>query len=621
MDRVVVAPDRNRLRFVDRGWVASLRRTLSQRGIALCLLGLVALSTALRIAFVVRVHAPTVFSDELGYDKLAQSIAQNGKLALFNKEGISYSPLYPALLSPIYALGASAPAAYDWIKIVNSFLISLSILPIYKIARFVSPRRPSLLVAALSTLAPLTSYAAFTMSENVAYPLCLVAIWMMLKAICEPRARNDAILLGAIIAASAARVQLIVLVPAALTSFLLTGIFERHVGESSVRSAVNRVVRHRLLFGSVAAVLVVAGVGALSGKEVSSVFGRYAAVGRAGYPNLWHFLNLTVRHVAGLDLALGVAPFAGTLVATLAFVRSGSRGKTLAFAAAAASLTGWLVLEVAWDAAQFDSPHGDVPRIHERFLIYVVPLFLVALLATVRIAARVSRRSYLVAAVCAALLPVVIPFHTVVNSTVSVDSFGLEPFARIIRGATVPAPHATLTAIWISATFALLYVVVRERLRSVVTLVLIAFLLISGLTWTRIESGALFARGALPAHRDWVDRAKPDGGVVLVTAGEFPASALETAYNNLSIARLYYICAPNFGPDFGETQVMIDRAGRLRDSAGLVRARYAVMPAGLGVRGQIVASNPQGKEVLVAPRNGVLTVPPGTPVRCHRPGA
>src|SRR5215208_510733 len=105
------------MRINDSRFVANLLRTLPRRGVALGLLGLVGLSTALRIALVARVHAPTVFSVELGYAKLAQSIGQSGKLALFNNEGLSYSPLYPAVLSPIYALGASAPAAYEWIKI------------------------------------------------------------------------------------------------------------------------------------------------------------------------------------------------------------------------------------------------------------------------------------------------------------------------------------------------------------------------------------------------------------------------------------------------------------------------------------------------------------------------
>jgi hypothetical protein len=620
MQRVVTFPKRDRTRAGASGRLATSRWSFSRRGVVLCLLLIFVTSIALRIALVTRVQAPTVFSDELGYNKLAQSIGQSGKLALFNNEGLSYSPLYPAVLSPIYAFGATLADAYGWIKLVNAFLISLSILPIYKIARFVLPRRESLLAAALSIFAPLMSFAAFTVSENLAYPVCLVAIWMMLRAIREPKAANDALLLVAVVAASAARVQLVVLVPAALTAAVLAGLFERGADESAIHSIARRVRRQWLLFGSVAAGLVLAGLGAVAGTGISSAFGRYAVVGQAGHPSVWELVELTVRHLAGIDLAVGVVPFVGAIVAAFAFFRSRTRAKALPFAAVAISCTVWLLVEVAWDAAQFDSPSGDLPRIHERFLIYVVPFFLIALLATVRLAATISQRVYQLAAGSAVLLLLVIPFHTVINSTVSFDSMGLEPFARVVLGQTVPAKHATLMAVWIALTLGLLYVVVRERLRSVVILVLIAFFLIDGVSWSRIESGGRFARLFLPSHRDWIDRAKPGGGVVLVTAADYPASALETAYSNESIARLYYICTPTFGPDFGEEQVTIDGAGRLRDSVGVIKARYAVMPAGLVVSGRIVTSNPQGRLVLVAAENGVLTLPPGTPpVQCHRP--
>src|SRR5438128_1827176 len=89
---------------------------LARSGPALWLAAIVALSIALRIALLARVHAPSVFMDELGYEKLAQSVGQSGKLALLGKGGLSYSPLYSVLLAPIYALGASAPSAYAWIK-------------------------------------------------------------------------------------------------------------------------------------------------------------------------------------------------------------------------------------------------------------------------------------------------------------------------------------------------------------------------------------------------------------------------------------------------------------------------------------------------------------------------
>src|SRR5215213_8771011 len=50
----------------------------SDRGVALTLAGLVAVSIVLRLLLVSIVEAPTVFNDELGYMKLAQSIGLDG---------------------------------------------------------------------------------------------------------------------------------------------------------------------------------------------------------------------------------------------------------------------------------------------------------------------------------------------------------------------------------------------------------------------------------------------------------------------------------------------------------------------------------------------------------------
>src|SRR5262249_26210924 len=169
---------------------------VTARQAVLGLVAIAAFSAVLRILIVRSMHAPTIFNDELGYAKLAESIGRTGHLALFNERGLSYSPLYPVLLAPIYALGAAAPTAYSAIKSVNAVLISLSVFPTYAIARYVLSRRLSLLVVALATAAPLMAYSSYVMSENLAYPVCLVVIWRMIEAVRRPGVRNDVLLMG-----------------------------------------------------------------------------------------------------------------------------------------------------------------------------------------------------------------------------------------------------------------------------------------------------------------------------------------------------------------------------------------------------------------------------------------
>jgi len=591
----------------------TLRGELSRRTATLFLLGIAVVSSVLRIMLASRMHGPFVFNDELIYQRLAQSIGLHGRLELFSNRGFSYSPLYPVLLSPIFAFGASAPLAYSLIKNVNAILLSLSIFPVYRVARFVLPRNLSLLAAVLVALAPLMAYSSFTMSENLAFPLCMVAIWALLAAIVKPSPRADATLLAAILLTTAARIQLGVLFPAALTAIAVVGLIDRNTGESSWRSLLRKVRAHTLLFGVAAAGLTVIGVLSLSGHGIYAMGGGYSQVGRAGPPDLWKLVEEIVEHLAGIDLAVGVGPFVAALAIGFAFVRAGAPRGQLPFAAAAASLTSWLLVETAWEAAKFDGTSQDPPRIHERFLIYVVPLFLVALLAAYRFSAQgASGRHYLGAAAVAALLPALIPYHTVINPSIVADSFGLAPFAVVHPGNPVPIPYAALVAVAAAATFGLLYVYARVRLRSVVILLLIPFVVVFGLQRSRIEAGGNVARSALPRHTDWVDRVTPTGSdVIVVSVAGSRASALETAFANLSIDRAYALCGTTFGPDFGELHVTIDAAGQLRDSAAsVVRARFAVVPTSLGVRGRVLARNPEGRQVLVAPTDGVLSVSP-----------
>jgi hypothetical protein len=608
---MVVARGRSGERPV-RAWLERLAAVPTTRDIALALIAIAAASALLRTILASVAHAPVVFSDELGYEKLAQSIGRTGHLALFNERGLSYPPLYPIVLAPIYAVGGvSAPVAYGLIKVVNAGLMSVSIFPAYKIARYVLPRRSSLVAAGLSAVAPLMFYTSFSMSENLAYPLCLFAFWALLAAIRAPGLRNDALLLGAVVLATAARAQLVVLAPAALTAVLLTAALDPEPSSRLPGRFVRAVDRHRLLFGAVGAVIVVAAAAAAAGRDVLSVFGSYATVGHRGLPGLGRFLRMLAWHVAGLDLAVGIIPFAAATITAVVLARRRFRGNALPFAAVAVSVTCWLIVEVAYDAAVFDV--GDVPRIHERYLIYLVPLFLVALLATLQIPeGEASATLYLTACGVAALLLLAIPFHTVINQVSAVDTFGLQPLAHTHGGRIVPRPHPALLAVGGAAVLGLLFFHVRRQTRATVILMLIPLLLIGSQELSRISAGSLFTRSLLPVRADWVDAAKPAGPVVLVTSAEDPIPALETAYANYSISRLYYLCRPVAGHEFGERQVTIDQSGRFRASSGPVTAAYAVVPDGIRLEGRIVARNRRGRQVLVALRGDGLRVSAAT---------
>lgn len=583
-------------------------RTHSRAAITTALVGLFAVSAVLHAIFVHFVQGPLVFMDELGYERMARSFAHAGHFSLFGKGGLAYSPLYPIVLSPIYALTSSMHTAYEWAKIENAVLISLSVFPTYGIARFALSRGRSLGVAAISVLAPLMLYSGFEMSESLAYPFCLLAIWTMLRAVRRPGVAVDALLVGAIVLASAARLQLVVLGPAALTAVLLVGLARDRL--PGIRKAISE---HRLLFG-VAVVVLIGGLGraAMNGGNLPFA-GRYSNVGTA-HASAWRVVKLFFEHLAELDFAVGVIPFAAALLAGYALVRFRFPQRALVFASVAIACTFWMLLEVALDAAAFDATSAhpsvrtaftDLPRIHERYLIYVVPFFLVALFATVGLRrARFPRLQHLVGvAVVAALLPALIPFGTVINGTSAIDSFALQLFGRTRHGQVVPVMHATGSILLVSGILAVVFLLAASGNLPPMSGVLVTGAVLLGLSTLEVAKQVTPVSRAelgLPSHADWVDRSVgADAEVGLVGGDGVRIGALrETAFWNASITRVYYTCTPAFGADFGETQV----------PSSPIRTRYAVVPAAFRVPGHVLARNPDGKLELLAPQKGLLKI-------------
>jgi hypothetical protein len=596
-----------------------LAQTQPARAVFVALIGLTVASVALRCLLAAHVHGPFFFLDELGYEQMARSFAHTGHFSIFGKSGLAYSPLYPVVLSPIYRFTSSPHVAYEWVKVANAVLMSLSVFPVYAIARFVLSRRESLAVAALALVLPLMAYSSLELSENLAYPLFLVAVWRLLCALRDPRPRNDALLLGAIVLASSARLQTVVLVPVALTAILLVAVQKAGTNEG-VGAFRGMLYRHRLLFATVGVGLVAVVIRTIQDGGAIPLAGRYAVVGHAR-PPLLDVAKTTLQHLAALDLAVAVIPFACALAAGYALARSGFRSPAFVWAAVATATTFWLLLEVGFDAAAFDKTSrlpsgqltGDLHRIHERYLIYIVPFFLVALVAmTGRGRPRVPARVHVVVAAIAALLPALIPFARDINYTSVVESPSFQVLGTVRSGVVVPITHPTITALAFSFILAGIYLLAFLDRRPPLALVVsvLGFAAISFFAIARMTSAASGSTGQLPGHLAWVDRARKANVALVSGVGSSKVAALETAFNNYSISRLYYLCRPSFESDYGERPLTLGKGGQLRIGTSELRARYAVVPTSFAVRGRVVARDPKGGFELVAPANRVVVVPP-----------
>src|SRR5438105_8568746 len=139
-----------------------------------------------------RAHvAPTVFSDELLYAKLSQSIAAGHGLAIRGAHYAFPAPVAPLLEAPAW-LFSSTTDGYAAAKLLNAVVMSAAVFPAYWLAHSLVRRSFALLVAAATVATPAMLYHAYLMSEAAAYPVFVLAVAVIARAAAEP-SRRDAV--------------------------------------------------------------------------------------------------------------------------------------------------------------------------------------------------------------------------------------------------------------------------------------------------------------------------------------------------------------------------------------------------------------------------------------------
>ena len=569
------------------------------------LAGLVVLSTGIRYALGRRIVAPWIFVDELIYSELGKNLAEHGHLWIRDVSGPGYGLVYPLLIAPAYAAFDALPDAYAAAKGIGALSMSLAAVPAYLLARRVLGQWWSLGAAALTVAVPSMLYTGVLMTENVFYPLFLLAALALVAYLDKPGKARAALLLVVIVVCYLARSQAVALVPAALSAPLLHGLYERR----SLRETVLR--RHGVLYGTVVGlVLLVVVVQLARGHAILGVLGAYqAATDSSGY-TVGGVLRWLFRHVAELDLYLGVIPFAALLLVALQGRDLPARARS--FAAAAVALSFWLLLLVAAFGSQ-----PSVAWVEERNLFYVAPLFLIALLLVVqRGAGAVAwRRPWLlVSAGVAAALPGLFPYHVFINEKAKADTlalvlwwrlqdslFGLGDVAYVVAGCSVVAA-------------ALLVVVVRRPAVAMLPLLVLVYFAVlqqpaeSSAHGFRMASiGALFT-GQTTGQRDWIDRAVGrDADVAVLWTGNAHAFTVwENEFFNRSVGTVY-TTAGSMPGGLPETKLVVDDAtGLMRTEAGAeVRPEYVLTDTSVDLPGREVARDGK-KGILVVKLAGPL---------------
>jgi dolichyl-phosphate-mannose-protein mannosyltransferase len=514
--------------------------------------------------------APFIMTDELIYADLARSLADGHGLEV-RGEPYLVSVIYPLLLAPVYALYDSLPDAYAAVKVVNAIVMSLAAIPAYLLARRVLPTGFSLFAALLAVALPSMVYTGTVMTENAFYPAFLLFAWALIRMLERPAPAAQVLVLALAAGAALIRVQGVALLLAALTAPLL----------------LRRTLRpYALLYGVVvggAALILLAQVA--RGGSLSSLLGAYKVAGETGY-DAGQVVRFLLWHVAELDLYLGVFP---VVAFALLLVRARTLDPPLqALLAATGALSVWVLLVVATFASQFAAN-----RIQERNMFFLAPLFLVALLAWLDRGAPRPRAAAALAAIGLGALPAVIPYERFIETGVKSDTLMLLPLWELQDRIGLDRVDEIVLLCGLLAAAAFLLLPRRFALAfpaAVLVYFALAFPAIQLGKPNGVEQasiGALF-QGIRAEHRDWIDRAVPDGAeVALVWTGRpdrFTVNLNE--FFSRSVGPIYVtdVGVPGSLP---ETRIELDSATGRFDPP--VRARYAVVDGSIAPDGEVLA--------------------------------
>jgi dolichyl-phosphate-mannose-protein mannosyltransferase len=535
--------------------VESDRRTVEARVLAVpvgvWLAALVFASALTRFVIALRSPAPWIFPDEWIYAELARSFGDSGDFLVWGAQWPvrTFGPLYPALISPAYRLTGSVEQAYMVVRAVNCVLMSLAALPAYLLARRLLDRRLAFFAAVLVLLVPSMVYTTKVMTENLAYPLFLATALAFVRALERPSIGRQAASLGLIAVSFLARGEMLVLLPAYLCAItllaMLDGRSERR--QPSPGAPLPTLRNYRFTW------LAVLG-GAILVATAPLAAGRSPAVLLGGHENLLGNVRLLetprwlLYQLAELDLAIGIVPFAAfVLVVALVLSQPDSSRASRIFVALALPLFACLMLLGAVYATQ----PRPLPHVFERYVFYVMPLLLIAVLFWLQQGLPRPRRWTAAAAGLAFLLPASLPYATLLNGRewgVSSSTPGLVPWV-LLRPIFGVNALLIVVILALAGSLVLLFLRTGPQRSGFVGMAVLCNLWIVTLFVATADASVSRRAGAYQGSpRAWVDEAVGPGadvGALWTGTGEREAFAvLETQFFNKSVRAIYHIDEP-----------------------------------------------------------------------------
>jgi hypothetical protein len=541
----------------------------------------------------VRDPAPWIFSDELQYWEPAKSLAYTGRFAIREVPGTGgFGFLYPTLIAPAFLLFERLPDAYGAVKAINSLLMSLTVVPVFLLARRFAGRGLALAAAGLSVAIPAMTFTGNIMTENAFYPLTAFWLLALVRALERPTALRQVVVVALIVAAVVTKIQAVTLVPAMVTAIAITVLLDAlEPGRAGVVDGLWRgVIRFWPTWGLIALAIPIAALRqALRDQPLEELLGAYAGVNDQSY-TVTGVAHWALYHLAELDIFLGIFPFAAFVLMSLWGLRPSAPREFRILSAVGIGTVVWFLIVVSAFATT-----PTVTRILERNLFHVTPLFFVALVAWIVRGAPRPWWAAAPAALLAGTLPLALPLNRFLNATIVHSTPGLLPIWRWRE--RLFSPESIDEAVAAAAIGAAILFVLLPRLRAPVLIGLLALYFAAASrpveAFTHLASTDAFRTIGSP--RNWIDRAVGsnanvaslywDGDQVRFWEGEF---------FNRSVGRAYSVPGAYDGLP-GLEMVRLAPNGVMRDLAGKpIEIKYLLTDDHSDLDGQLVAKGPPG---------------------------
>jgi hypothetical protein len=473
------------------------------------LAGVVALSAVVRALASVTHTTPYFFPDEYLYPTFARGFAEHGHPVVRGA-----SAHFPALLEPLLAapfwLTHDPALALRLTQVMHAVVFSLAAVPVYLLARRLDvPSWLALGAAVFALVIPDGMYAGWLLSDAVAYPFVLFAVYFGVRWLSEPTRTTRAAFVAFAVLSVFARIQYVV-VPVAV--LLAAAVLQR----SRLRSL--------LRWRYAVAALAFAAVLALGWDRI---LGPYAHP-----PAGLHPLGLVHWLARDAFLLAYASPWLLVPGALVALARPRTKTET-----AFSLLFGFLAFGLLLEAAEIAAI--DSSRFEERYLFSLLPLLAVAFGLYVR---RGLPHRLAVALVSFALLVLSakIPlagFAAAHNRDDSPLLYAVIKLTDVLDSAS----SASLVFAAVAAVLSLLAVALpfRPRVGPAVALgltLVAAGALSYGASATDDYMSTQTRKNTLPAARDWVDRTGLQDVAVLQLPGAQPQYTWEQLLWNHSLS-------------------------------------------------------------------------------------